>query len=283
MSTQPEIVIRPHRDWWQIDWAEMLRYRDLLYMLVWRDFIAKYKQTILGPAWFILQPLLTTFVFTIIFARVANIPTDGLPPTLFYLAGLVTWNYFANVFSSNATTFTSQAHIFSKVYFPRLIVPISAAVSNLLAALLQFLTLAGFWVWFRFFTEVGGQLALRWEMVLFPLVLLQAGLCGLGVALIYSALTAKYRDLSFLLAFVTQTWMYATPVIYSLSIIPDNWRWLAYLNPMTQPVEATKLLLLGQGTVALLPYIQSLLVTVLLVALGLALFHRTERTFVDTV
>jgi len=283
MNATQEIIIRPHRDWWQIDWSEMLRYRDLIYILIWRDFIAKYKQTILGPAWFILQPLLTTFVFTIIFARVANIPTDGLPPTLFYLAGLVTWNYFANVLSSNATTFISQAHIFSKVYFPRLIVPISATISNLLAAALQFLTLAIFWLWFRFFTDIGAQLSLRWEMLLFPLVLLQAGLCGLAVALIYSALTAKYRDLSFLLGFVTQTWMYATPVIYSLSLIPEDWRWLAYLNPMTQPVEATKLLLLGQGTVALPPYIQSLLTTGILLIVGLALFHRTERTFVDTV
>lgn len=283
MTPQPEIIIRPHRDWWQIDWAEFFRYRDLLLLLVWRDFIAKYKQTILGPAWFILQPVLMTLVFTVIFARVANIPTDGLPPLLFYLAGLLTWNYFSNCFGANANTFVNQANIFTKVYFPRLIVPVSITISNLLAAFLQFLTLAGFWIYFKYFTEVGERLELGWQILLYPLVLLHAGFTGLGVGLMYSALTAKYRDLSFLLSFIQQTWMYGTPVIYSLSIIPDHWRWLANINPMTQPVEATKLLLLGTGTVGFAEYLLSLLMSVAIFILGLGLFHRTERTFVDVV
>ncbi len=283
MTPQPEIIIRPHRDWWQIDWAEIFRYRDLLLIFVWRDFIAKYKQTILGPAWFVIQPILTTIVFNVIFSRVAKIPTDGLPPTLFYMAGLLTWNYFANVFSANANTFTNQAQVFSKVYFPRLIVPFSITISNLLAFSLQLATFFCFWAWFRFFTPAGDQIVLGWNVLLFPLVIVQTGIAGLGVALIFSALNAKYRDLAFLLSFITQSWMYATPVIYALSRIPENWRWLANLNPLTQPVEATKLLLLGTGTINPLDYAQSVIITLLLFAIGLSLFHRAERTFVDTV
>src|SRR6516165_9952101 len=249
-SSNYEIVIRPTRGWLQLNLSEIWQYRDLLFLLVHRDFVAKYKQTILGPAWFILQPLLTTVVFSIIFGAIAKIPTDGLPPMLFYLAGLLGWNYFAQTFQSTSGTLVNNAGLFGKVYFPRLVVPLSAVISNFFAFALQLATLLTIWIYFKLFTGAGGLFGFSVGIVWLPLVVFHVAALSLGVGLWLSALTAKYRDFSFLSGFIIQIWMYATPVIYPLSQIPDKWRWIAVLNPMTMPVEAIKMMFLGQGTVA---------------------------------
>jgi lipopolysaccharide transport system permease protein len=283
LSPDSELVIRPTRGWLNLDLAEVWRYRDLLFMLVHRDFISKYKQTILGPAWFVLQPLMMTMIFTVIFGNVASIPTDGLPPVLFYLAGLVGWNYFAQTFQSTSGTLINNAGLLGKVYFPRLIVPLSAVISNLLALGLQLATFLVFWMYFRFFTASGASLEIDRSLVLFPLLMLQVAALSLGVGLWLSALTAKYRDFTFLTGFIIQIWMYATPVIYPLSQIPERWRWLAVLNPMTMPVETVKYMFLGRGTVTVEFVAMSVGITIALLLSGVLVFNKVEKTFVDTV
>ena len=282
-SSNYEIVIRPTRGWLQLNLGEIWQYRDLLFLLVHRDFVAKYKQTILGPAWFVLQPLLTTVVFSIVFGEIAKIPTDYLPPMLFYLAGLLGWNYFAQTFQSTSVTLIGNAGLFGKVYFPRLVVPLSAVISNLFAFALQLATLLAVWIYFKLFTSAGGLFGFSASIVWFPLVLLQVAALSLGVGLWLSALTAKYRDFTFLSGFIIQIWMYATPVIYPLSQIPEKWRWIAVLNPMTMPVEAIRIMFLGQGTVVGAYVLLSLSITVLLLLSGILVFNKIEKTFVDTV
>ena len=278
-----ELVIKPSRGWLHLNLRDLWRYRDLLFLLVHRDFVAKYKQTVLGPAWFILQPLLTTLVFTVIFGKVAKIPTDGLPPVLFYLAGLLGWSYFAQTFQSTSGTLVANADLFGKVYFPRLVVPLSAVISNLLAFALQLATFLCFWTYFKFFSTAGASFGFSGAIVGFPLVVLQIAALSLGVGLWLSALTAKYRDFTYLSGFIIQIWMYATPVIYPLSQIPEGWRWVAVLNPMTMPVETIKYMLLGQGVVVPFYLALSVAMTVVLLLSGVLVFNKVEKTFVDTV
>jgi lipopolysaccharide transport system permease protein len=278
-----ELVIRPTRGWFHVNLADVWRYRDLLFLLVHRDFVAKYKQTILGPAWFILQPLLTTAVFSIIFGVVAQIPTDGLPPTLFYLTGLLGWNYFAQTFQSTSGTLVVNAGLLGKAYFPRLVVPLSAVISNFFAFALQLATLLSVWIYFKLFTAAGGQFGFSAGIVWFPLVLLQIAALSLGAGLWFSALTAKYRDLAFLSGFIIQILMYATPVIYPLSQIPEKWWWIAALNPITMPVEAIKVMFLGQGTIVSAYLAMSVAITIALLFSGTLIFNKFEKNFVDTV
>jgi lipopolysaccharide transport system permease protein len=278
-----ELTIRPTRGWFHLDLAEIWRYRDLLFLLVNRDFVAKYKQTILGPLWFIIQPLMMTVVFTIIFGKVAGIPTDGLPPMLFYLAGVLGWSYFAQTLQSTSATLVANAGIFDKVYFPRLVVPLSSVISNLLAFAIQLATFVCFWGWFKFFTAAGAGFGITGAIVWFPLLVVQIAALSLGVGLWLSALTAKYRDFTFLSAFIIQIWMYATPVIYSLSQIPPKWQWLAVANPMAMPVEAIRFMFLGQGVVVPAYFAVSIAMTAGLVVTGVLLFNKVEKTFVDTV
>lgn len=282
-SSQHELVIRPTRGWLTLNLADVWRYRDLMVLLVYRDFAAKYKQTVLGPAWFILQPLLTSVVFAVVFASAMKIPTDGVPPILFYFTGLLGWNYFAQTFQSISGTLVNNAGIFGKVYFPRLVVPLAAIVSNLFAFALQLATMLCFWLYFKFFTGAGGQFGLSAAIVWAPLVVLQIAALSLGVGLWLSALTAKYRDFTLLSTFMLQLWMYATPVIYPLSQIPERWRWLAVVNPMTMPVETFKYMLLGRGLVGASYMAVSAGVTVFALASGLLVFNRVEKTFIDTV
>ena len=278
-----EVVIRPTRGWLHLNLADLWKYRDLLFLMVHRDFVARYKQTILGPAWFILQPLLMTVVFTIIFGEIAKIPTDRLPPMLFYLTGLLGWNYFAQIFQNTSGTLVTNAALFDKVYFPRLVVPLSAVISNLFAFALQLTTLLAVWIYFKLFTGAGGLFGFSVGLVWFPLVLLHVTALSLGVGLWVTALTAKYRDLAFLSGFVIQIWFYATPVIYPFSQIPERWRWIAVLNPMTMPVEAFKVMFLGRGTIILAYVALSIGVTFLLLLSGILVFNKVEKTFVDTV
>ncbi|MFM8719019.1 MAG: ABC transporter permease, partial [Chthoniobacterales bacterium] len=246
-------------------------------------FVSKYKQTVLGPLWFVIQPLLMTVVFTVIFGKVAQIPTDGLPPMLFYLCGLLGWGYFAQTFQATAGTLTGNAGMFGKVYFPRLVVPISTIISGFIAFAIQLATFLCFWVYFKLFTEAGSTLHMGWDLLWFPLVMIQVSLLSLGVGLWLTSLTAKYRDFTFIIGFIVQIWMYATPVIYPLSRIPEDWRWLAVINPMAMPVEAIKRIFLGQGVVEPAYVAVSVVMTIVLLLSGIVVFNKVEKTFVDTV
>ena len=284
-ATRPdtfEIVLRPGTGWRGVELAGLWQYRDLLSLLVWRDFVSKYKQTVLGPLWFIVQPVTMTLVFTVVFGKLAGLSTDGLPPVLFYLCGQLGWNYFSQTFSSNSATFVTNATLFSKVYFPRLIVPVAALVSNLFAFAIQFATFVCFFLYFKYGLDAGG-FAVDWRVALLPLLVLQTALLSLGASLVMSALTAKYRDLTHLSALLLQVWMYATPVIYPLSKFPSQWRWVAAINPMTPIVEAYRLLLLGVGTVEPIYRAASAATTAAVLVAGLVLFGRMEKTFVDVV
>jgi lipopolysaccharide transport system permease protein len=281
-ETEFEIILRPENGWLSVELRSVWQYRDLLSLLVWRDFVAKYKQTILGPLWFIIQPLLMTVVFTVVFGTIAGLPTDGLPPLLFYLCGQLGWNYFAQTLSSGSATLVNNAGLFSKVYFPRLVVPLSALISNLFAFLIQAATFFAFLCYFKYSLKPA-SFGPSWHALLLPLLVVQTALLSLGVSLIMSSLTAKYRDLTHLTGIIIQVWMYATPVIYPLSKVPARWRWVAALNPMTPVVESYRLALLGSGTVVPQHLVLSVTLTVLLLAAGLITFGRVEKTFVDTV
>jgi lipopolysaccharide transport system permease protein len=281
-NTNIEIVLRVDANGLSFELEEIWRYRDLLLILIWRDFSAKYKQTILGPLWFLLQPVMMTLIFTVIFAHVAKVSTDGLPPLLFYLGGQLGWNYFAANINSNSTIFLTNAGLFSKVYFPRLVVPLSALVSNLFTFCIQASAFLAFYLYFRFILHVGG-FGMDWRAIFLPLLVLQTAALSLGFGLLFSALTAKYRDLMHVLSMLLQVWMYATPIILPLSEFPAKWRWIVALNPMTMIVESFRLTLLGTGTV--LPrYVACSVVCTLLVLVGGALlFGKVERTIVDTI
>jgi lipopolysaccharide transport system permease protein len=283
VASDYELVIRPTRGWFHLNLADVWRYRDLLFLLVHRDFVTKHKQTVLGPAWFILQPLLMTVVFVVIFGKVAQIPTDGLPPMLFYLTGLLGWNYFAQTFQSTSGTLVANAGLFGKVYFPRLVVPLSAVVSNFFAFALQLATLLCVWTYFKIFTSAGATFGFSGAIVWLPLLLVQISALSLGVGLWLSALTAKYRDFTFLSSLIIQIWMYATPVIYPLSRIPEKWRWLAVVNPMAMPVETIKYMFLGRGVLISAYLAVSVGIALLLLMSGVLVFNKIEKTFVDTV
>ena len=278
-----ELVLESSHGLLRIDWHGLLHYRDLMFLLVRRDFVAQYKQTILGPLWFIIQPLLTTLVFTVIFGNVAKIPTDGIPPMLFYLCGMCVWSYFAACFSTISNTFIANANLFGKVYFPRIILPASVVVSKLIAFGIQMATFLVFLAYFIFYTKVGAVVHITSWIWSLPLLLILSAALGLGVGLWISALTTKYRDLAHLATFLTQLWMYATPVVYPISQIPERWLWLAALNPMTGIVEAFRKAFLGAGEASLYLLGMSTCITLLLLLTGLILFSRAEKTFVDTV
>lgn len=289
MTTQQqdfEITIRPNQGWLNIDWKGLRDYRDLLVLLVRRDFVSKYQQTILGPLWFIINPVITTIVFTLVFGKVVGISTDGLDPTLFYMCGLVAWTYFSSVLGSTAATFTGNAHLFGKVYFPRLIVPLALAASHLFTLGIQLLTFIAIYVVYHF-NGRAADLAPNSLVLLMPLFIVHMGLLALGVGMALSALTAKYRDFHHLSGFLVQLWMYATPIIYPLSSLmkkmPAGLEWIAVLNPMTMLTEAFRYSMMGRGTFSYGFYGISLGVSVVIFLVGLAMFQRAARTFVDTV
>jgi len=278
-----ELVIEPSPRWIRIYWRELWEYRDLLVFLVRRDYISKYRQTLLGPAWFIVQPLLTTMMFVIVFGRVAQIPTDGIPGPLFYMCGLLGWNFFSQNVTTGATTFTANAHLFGKVYFPRVILPTAAIISNVVAFVLQFLPFLAFFVYYKFFTTAGVSLHMGWRVIFLPLILLQASIFSLGVSLWMSASTAKYRDIVHLNQFIIQLWMFATPVIYPLSRIPARYEWLVWLNPMAAIVESFRITLLGRGTLGPGVLTSSIVLTVATMVSATIVFQKMERTAVDNI
>jgi len=280
MQEQWTSIIRPASGWLNFNFGELWRYRDLIALFVKRDFTATYKQTILGPLWFLIQPLFSTLVFTVIFGNIAKIPTDGVPPMLFYMTGIVAWNYFSTCMTNTADTFTANANMFGKVYFPRLAVPVSVVIINLLTFAIQFV----FFLCFLFyFISRGAPIYPSFWILLIPFLIVQMGLLGLGLGIIVSSLTTKYRDLTFAVGFGTQLLMYATPIVYPMSQIPEKWRWLYTFNPMSSIVETFRFAFLGAGTINVSALLISLCMTVLLFCTGLVLFNRIEKTFMDTV
>jgi lipopolysaccharide transport system permease protein len=275
-----DMIIKPKTGWFDIDLTELWRYRDLIGMFVKRDFVTLHKQTILGPLWFIIQPLFTTLVFTIIFSKVAKIPTDNLPPFLFYLSGNVAWSYFATCLGRTSDTFNSNAGIFGKVYFPRLTVPLSVIISALLQFGIQFFLFLGFY--FYFMIQGAPILPKLWIAAL-PILLLQMALLGLGMGILVSSMTTKYKDLRYAMGFVTQLWMYATPIVYPLSLVPDWLRPWYVLNPMVSIVESFRYAFLGSGAIEWSYVATSWLVTLVILFAGIILFSRIEKTFMDTV
>jgi lipopolysaccharide transport system permease protein len=275
------LIIKPKTSWFDLHLYDIWRYRDLIFMFVKRDFTAIYKQTILGPLWFIIQPLLTTFMFIIVFDKVAEIPTDGAPPALFYLSGLVIWNYFSTCLNKTATTFTENAGIFDKVYFPRLIMPISNVISALISFGIQMGLLLGLIGYFYLF--LGSKVSFNNFIFMIPFLLLMVAALGLGLGIIISSVTTKYRDLVYLVSFGVQLLLYATPVIYPLSFFSGKYKAFLLANPITPLVEMFRYALLGVGHFTLLHIGYSILFTGLTLFIGVLIFNRVQRSFMDVI
>ncbi|WP_324671911.1 ABC transporter permease [Hymenobacter sp. GOD-10R] len=283
-SVEPEAwteVIQPRSNLLDLGLKDVWRYRDLVMLFVRRDFVSTYKQTVLGPIWFFIQPLLTTITYVIIFGRVAKLNTDGLPGPVFYLAGITIWNYFAQTLTSTSTVFRDNASIFGKVYFPRLTMPLSIVISNLVRFGIQFGLFLLMW---GYYLIKGSAVHPNGFILLTPVLVVIMGLLSLGLGMIFSALTTKYRDLAMLLAFGVQLLMYATPVIYPLSSITNpEYRLLIAANPMSSIVEAFRYAFLGSGTFSWGALGYSLAVTVTVLLAGIIIFNRVQKSFTDTV
>ena len=279
---EPEwtLVLRPKGRWFDLRLRELWRGRELIWLFFWRDFVALYKQTILGPLWYLVQPLMTTIVFTVAFGRIADLPTNGLPQFLFYMSGTVVWTYFAASLTKTSMTFLANAQIFGKVYFARLTVPLSILLSNLVVFGIQFVLFLGF---LAYFVVKGADVHVTaWAALLPALVVIMAGL-GLGLGIIVSALTTRYRDLQNLVVFGVQLLMYTTPMIIPLSSVSGKWRWIMLVNPMTSIIEAFRRGFLGAGTISAPLLLYSAGFALVASIGGAVLFHRVERTFMDTV
>lgn len=273
-------IIQPRTRLLDLRLGELWRYRDLVLMFVRRDFVANYKQTILGPLWFFIQPLLTTIMFIFIFGKVAGLSTDGLPMMAFYLAGITIWNYFSETLNKTASVFRDNAAIFGKVYFPRLTMPVSIVISNLVRFLIQFALFLGVWGYYLVTTDT---LQPNAYLLLAPVLVLMMGLLALGFGMIFSSLTTKYRDLVFLLTFGIQLLMYATPVIYPLSSISEKYKMIILANPMSAIVETFRYGFLGSGSFSWAQLGYSFGFSVAIVLLGTVIFNRVEKSFTDTV
>jgi lipopolysaccharide transport system permease protein len=278
-----DLEIKPTNKVLDFKFKEVWRYRDLLILLVRRDFVSFYKQTILGPLWFFIQPLFTTNIYTFVFGSLAQISTDSLPGPLFYMAGITAWNYFADCLTKTSTVFTANAGIFGKVYFPRLIMPLSIVLSNLIRFGVQMLL----FVFFMFYyTYQGANFSPNIYMLLFPILLLLMAMLGLGLGMIISAMTTKYRDLSFLIGFGIQLLMYGTTVIYPLSVVKEKYpkyEWLISMNPMTAIIETFRFGFLGEGSFSWYALGICALITTLIMITGVVIFNKVERNFIDTV
>jgi len=277
-----DLILEPKVAVFDLQLREVWRYRDLLWLFVRRDFVAQYRQTVLGFLWHVIQPLLTTLMFLLVFGRIANIPTDGVEPALlFYMAGITVWNYFSTCLTGTSTVFVTNAAIFGKVYFPRLVLPLSVALSNIIRFGIQFALLLGFMIYFAF---NGHPIHISWSWLGIPLlVVLMAGL-ALGLGIIISAMTTKYRDLAVLMTFAIQLAMYATPVAYPLSFLKHrSYIWIININPMTSIVEAFRYILFGKGTFDLSALAYSLGFAIVSLIIGIVIFNKVEKTFMDTV
>jgi lipopolysaccharide transport system permease protein len=272
--------IIPKKSLFDLNLNQIWKFKDLLFLFVWRDFVSVYKQTLLGPLWFFIQPILTSITFTIIFGNFAQISTDGMPKIIFYMAGITMWNYFADCLNKTSNTFVVNQGLFGKVYFPRLIVPLSIIVTNLLKFGIQIVLFMGFWVYFYATTDT---LESNWYVLTFPLLVLIMAALGLGFGMVISALTTKYRDLTFLIGFGVQLLMYGSPVIYPMSTVPEKYQWIIKLNPMTSIIDTFKHAFMGTGSFDGYNLLYSGIFAVCILFLGLVVFNKVEKSFIDTV
>ena len=280
-----DTIIRPKRGWFDIDFKGLIHYRDLIWLMVKRYFTIMYRQTILGPAWIVIQPLLTTLIFTVVFGNLAGLPTDGMPKFLFYMAGNIMWHYFSSCLTTTSNTFLQNRNLFGKVYFPRLCMPISTVFSEMINFFVQF---AMFLIFVAFYAlQPEPVVHPNWRLILLtPLMLLQLGMLGLGFGIIVSALTTRYRDLAMLVSFGVQLWMYATPVTYSSSMIAErfpNLLGVYMLNPITPIIELFRAAYLGAAEYSLKYNAVSMAMTLVVLLIGVVLFSHTEKTFMDTI
>ena len=280
-----DTIIRPKKGWFDIDFKGLIHYRDLIWLMVKRYFTIMYRQTILGPAWIVIQPLLTTLIFTVVFGNLAGLPTDGMPKFLFYMAGNIMWHYFSCCLTTTSNTFLQNRNLFGKVYFPRLCMPISTVFSEMINFFVQFALFLIFVAFYALKPEAAVQP--NWQLILLtPLMLLQLGMLGLGFGIIVSALTTRYRDLAMLVSFGVQLWMYATPVTYSSSMIAEkfpNLLGVYMLNPITPIIELFRAAYLGAAEYSLMYNAVSMAMTLVVLLIGVVLFSHTEKTFMDTI
>lgn len=274
------IEIKPRKKWLDIDIKGIWRYRDLLYMYVKRDIVTVYKQTILGPLWFLIQPIFTTVMYMFIFGGLAGISTDGAPQPLFYLSGIMLWNYFNEAFKVSSNVFVTNANVFGKVYFPRLVVPLAGITSNLLKMIIQ---LGLFIAVYIYFYATGAKLSVNWTIILFPYLIFLIAFHAMSWGMIVSSLTTKYRDLTQLVNFGVQLFMYATPVIYPLSAAPEKYRFVLELNPLTPIFEAFKYSCMGCGSLDWGGLLYSTIFMLVTLFFAVLIFNRVERNFMDTV
>ena len=275
-----DLIITSHRGWFEFYLREIWQYRDLLKIYIRRNIITQYKQTILGPLWIIIPPVLTTLVFTVIFGNIANISTDGLPKPLFYMAGIITWNYFSTALTSTSNSLAGNAGIFGKVYFPRIMIPLATLISSLVRYFIQLILFIGFMGYFLINNpkSIEIQFQLLW---LLPVFIIIMGLQGLGFGLLFSALTAKYRDIRFLIGFGVRLLMYASTVIFPLSMVPEKYKWIILANPMSAVIESFRYIFLGVGQISSNGILYSTSFTGILLVLGLLIFNQTEKDFID--
>ncbi len=277
---QWDLTIGAERGLFDLNLQDVWRYRDLLVLFVKRDFVTFYKQTVLGPLWFFIQPIFTTLIFSFVFGNLAGISTDGLPKPLFYLAGITAWNYFSDCITKSSTVFTQNAGIFGKVYFPRLIMPLSIVLSNLIRFGVQFLLFVFYMIYFAY---KGADFGMTSVVFLFPYIVFLMALLGMGLGLIVSAMTTKYRDLSFLIGFGVQLFMYATPIIYPLSAAPEKYKYWIELNPMSNLIEIFRYGFLGAGDFSLSGLLYSSVFSLVVFIIGIVIFNKTEKNFIDTI
>jgi lipopolysaccharide transport system permease protein len=275
-----DLIIRPYRGWWDFRFGELWQYRDLIWLLVWRDFVSIYKQTILGPLWYIIQPILTTIVFTIVFGRIAGLSTEGTPPFLFYMLGTTVWSYFSICLLSTSNTFVMNAGLFGKVYFPRMCIPTAIVIANVFSFGIK---MAAFILFEIYFIVIGAEVNFTAWLLITPLLVLMLAGLGLSFGIIVSSLTTKYRDFQFLVTFGVTLMMYATPVIYPLSSVTGVWRLVLLLNPMTSVVEYFRLAFLGTSIVSPVWLLYSFTFTIVALLIGILMFNHIESSFIDTV
>jgi lipopolysaccharide transport system permease protein len=275
-----DLEIVPKHSLFSINLKEIWRYRDLLKMFIRRDVVTVYKQTILGPIWFVVQPIMTTIIFMFVFGGIAKISTDGAPQLLFYMAGITIWSYFADTFNATSQTFKQNEQIFGKVYFPRLIIPLSKVIGGLIKFGIQFLM---FLVFLAVFMVIRSDVHPNWTLVFFPLLIVFMAGFGIGTGVLFTSLTSKYRDLNFLLSFIVQLLMYASAVIFPLTSVPEKYKTLVLLNPFVHVIEAFKYMFLGVGHFTLIGMIYTGTLMLIILFLGVAVFSKTEKTFMDTV
>ena len=275
-----DMVITPYRGWFNLDLKGLWHYRDLIQIFVRRDLVSQYKQTVLGPLYFVITPIVGTLINTLIFGKIAKLSTDGIPQFLFYMSGNLFWGYFSICLGAGKSVFSSNVALFSQVYFPRLSVPVSQNISAFIKLTIQFIIFAIFFIYFFF---QGYDLQPSFGILLIPILLFQCSLLGLGTGILMSSFTTKYRDLNFIYRFIISFWMYASPVVYPLSIIPEKWRYAFSFNPMVGIIETARQIIFGKSTLEPIYIFNGLLSTFLMLFIGLLIFNRVEKHFLDTV